>query len=144
MNHVLDFLKSQVGKEATHSPSPFMRWLNPVMLSVEPGEIVFEYVVRSEWLNPIGTLHGGVTAAIVDDAIGAAIFSYGEPFFYSTINNCIDYFGPAQEGHKIIARTSVTKKGKQLINAQCEIWNGDQSRMLAKGYSNLIKTEIPK
>lgn len=144
MNKAIEFLKAQVGKEATNSPSPLMRWLNPVMLSVEPGEIIFEYTVRKEWLNPIGILHGGITAAIVDDAIGATVYSYGEPFFYSTINNVIDYFGIAQEGHKIIAKTSVTKKGKQLINAQCEVWNNDQTRLLAKGYSNLLKTDVQK
>jgi len=144
MNKSIEFLKAQVGKEATNSPSPLMRWLNPVMLSVDEGKIAFEYTVRKEWLNPIGTLHGGITAAIVDDAIGATVFSYGEPFFYSTINNAIDYFGIALEGHKIIAKTSVTRKGKQLINAQCEVWNNSQTRLLAKGYSNLLKTEVQK
>lgn len=144
MNKAIEFLKAQVGKEATNSPSPLMRWLNPVMLSVEEGEIIFEYTIRKEWLNPAGNLHGGITAAIVDDAIGATVFSYGEPFFYSTINNAIDYFGIAQEGHKIIAKASVIKKGKQLINVQCEVWNSGQTRLLAKGYSNLLKTDVQK
>ncbi len=144
MNKAIEFLKVQVGKEVTNSPSPLMRWLNPVILSAEPGGISFEYTVRKEWLNPIGALHGGITAAIIDDAIGAAVFSFDEPFFYSTINNAIDYFGMAREGHKIIAKTLVIKKGKQLINAECEVWNSDQTRLLAKGYSNLLKTEIKK
>lgn len=144
MNKALEFLKAQIGKEATNSPSPLMRWLNPVMLSVDEGNIVFEYIVRKEWLNPIGNLHGGITAAIVDDAIGATVFTYGEPVFYSTINNAIDYFGVAQDGQKIIAKTTITKKGKQLINAQCEVWNSDQTRLIAKGYSNLLKTDVQK
>jgi acyl-coenzyme A thioesterase 13 len=144
MNKTLEFLKAQVGQEAHNSPSPLMRWLNPVILSVEEGKIEFEYEVRKEWLNPIGNLHGGIVAAIVDDAIGATVFANGEPVFYSTINNCIDYFSIAQLGQKIIAKTSITKKGKQLINAQCEIWNSEQTRILAKGYSNLFKTDVQK
>jgi acyl-coenzyme A thioesterase 13 len=144
MNKSLQFLKSQIGKETTNSPSPLMQWLKPVILAVEEGTIEFEYEVRPEWLNPIGTLHGGIIAAIVDDAIGATVFTYGEPVFYSTINNAIDYFSIAKEGQKIIALTTVTKKGRQLINAQCEIWNSERSRILAKGYSNLLKTTVQK
>ncbi len=144
MNQIIDFLKSQIGMDARNSPSPLMRWLNPVMLSAEPGALVFRYEVRPEWLNPAGNLHGGMMAAIVDDAIGAAVFSLGEAHFYATINNCIDYLGSSQEGHQVIARASIVKKGRQLINAQCEVWNGDDTRLLARGSSNLIKTEASK
>jgi acyl-coenzyme A thioesterase 13 len=142
MNKAIEFLQQQIGKEAKDSPSPLMRWLNPVMLSVEEGKISLQYSVRKEMTNPIGTLHGGATAAIIDDAIGATLFSFGEPYFYSTIHLSIDYYSPALEGELIIAETSIIKKGKQIINAQCEIWNADKTRMIARGYSSLIKTEM--
>ena len=56
----------------------------------------------------------------------------------------MDYFAPAREGDVIIADTSVIKKGKQMINAQCEIWNENKTRLIAKGYSNLLKIDIKK
>lgn len=136
------FLKAHIGKEVSASPSPFMNWLRPVMLLVEEGSLEFQYTVRNEMTNPFGTLHGGITAAMIDDAIGATLICYGEPFFHVTINLAIDYFAAAKEGDVIIAQTSVIKKGKQLVNAQCDIWNADRTRLIAKGYSNLIKTEI--
>ena len=138
----LEQLKSYTGKEFTVSPSPFMRWLRPVVLMVEEGHLEFEYQIRPEWLNPIGNLHGGVTAAIIDDAIGATMFSLNEPSFFATINNVIDYLGIAKKGEKIIAETNIIKRGKQFVNAQCEIWNSDKNRLLAKGTSNLFKTEL--
>lgn len=95
--------------------------------------------MRQEWLNPIGNLHGGVTAAIIDDILGATMFSLNEPSFYSTINNVIDYFSVAKEGKNIIAETHIIKLGKQFINAQCEIWNSDKTKLIAKGTSNLFK-----
>lgn len=144
MNKVLEFLKQQIGTSAEKSTSPLMRWLNPTLISVEEGKLSFQYIVRKEMTNPIGTLHGGTTAAIIDDAIGAAVYSYGESHFYSTINIAVDYFGPAFENDTIISEALVIKKGNQLINAQCEIWNADKTRLLAKGYSNLIKTERKK
>ncbi len=135
----LAVLKSFTGKEFTASPSPFMKWLNPVVLSAEEGRIEFQYTVRQEWLNPMGNLHGGVTAAIMDDIIGATMFSLNEENFIVTINNSIDYFSTAQENDPIIAETKIIKRGKQFVNAQCEIWNADKTRMIARGTSNLFK-----
>ncbi|WP_146939758.1 PaaI family thioesterase [Chryseobacterium hagamense] len=135
----LAVLKSFTGKEFTASPSPFMKWLNPVVLSAQEGRIEFQYTVRQEWLNPMGNLHGGVTAAIMDDIIGATMFSLNEETFIVTINNSIDYFSTARENDPIIAETKIIKRGKQFVNAECEIWNADKTRLIARGTSNLFK-----
>lgn len=132
-------LQQFIGKEFDQSPSPFMKWLNPIVLSVEEGQLEFQYTVRPEWLNPIGNLHGGVTAAIVDDIIGATMFSLNENSFITTINNVIDYFSTAKENDNIVAETKIIKRGKQFVNAQCEIWNADKTRLIARGTSNLFK-----
>lgn len=132
-------LQQFIGKEFDQSPSPFMKWLNPIVVSAEEGHLEFQYTVRPEWLNPIGNLHGGVTAAIVDDIIGATMFSLNENSFITTINNVIDYFSTAKENDIIVAETTIIKRGKQFVNAQCEIWNTDKTRLIARGTSNLFK-----
>lgn len=141
-NEAFHFLKQHIGKEVTQSPSPFMNWLKPKMVSVEEGKLSFEYTIRKEMTNPFGTMHGGVIGAIIDDAIGATLISYAEPHFYVSINNVIDYFASAKENDVIISETAINKKGKTIVNAQCEIWNKDKTKLLAKGYTNLLKTDI--
>lgn len=133
-------LQTFIGKEFTDSPSPFMRWLNPIVVSAEEGHLEFLYTVRAEWLNPMGNLHGGVTAAIMDDIIGATMFSLNEKNFIVTVNNTIDYFSTAKENDEVLAEATIIKRGKQFVNAQCEIWNADKSRLIARGTSNLFKT----
>ena len=140
----LEVLQEHVDKEFTASPSPYMKWLKPIVLKAEQGQLSFQYIVRKEMTNPMGTLHGGVTSSIVDDIIGATMFSFNEDCFYTTVNLVVDYFAPACEGDVIIADTSVIKKGKQMVNAQCEIWNENKTRLIARGYSNLLKTNIKK
>ena len=137
----LELLKSFIGQEFRVSPSPLMRWLNPTIISAKKGNLVFQYQVRPEWLNPIGNLHGGITAAIIDDILGATMFSLDEPAFFTTINNIIDYFSVAKPDQIIIAETFVIKHGKQFINAECNIWNNERTRLIAKGKSNFFKTE---
>lgn len=141
MNKALTVLRSWIGKDSSASISPLMRWLNPTLLRVEEGELEFSYVIREEMTNPIGILHGGTTAAIIDDAVGAAVWSLGKPHMYTTVNLGVDYFASAKAGETIIAKTSITKNGNQIINTSCEIWNADKSRMIAKGHSNLIKID---
>lgn len=135
----LEQLRQFIGKEFDQSPSPFMKWLNPIVIAVEEGQLEFQYTVRPEWLNPVGNLHGGVTAAIIDDIIGATMFSLNENSFITTINNVIDYFSTAKENDNIVAETKIIKRGKQFVNAQCEIWNADKTRLIARGTSNLFK-----
>jgi acyl-coenzyme A thioesterase 13 len=137
-------LQANIGQEFSNSPSPFTVWLKPVILAAETGKLSFQYTVRKDMTNPIGTLHGGVIAAIMDDLIGATLFSFNEAHFYTTVNNVIDYFAAARENDILIAETLVLKKGRQIVNVQCELWNADKSRLLARGYSNLMKTTITK
>lgn len=139
-----EMLKSHIGKEITDSPSPFMAWLRPVVIKVEEGSLTFQHTIRKEMTNPFGTLHGGITAAVIDDAIGATLIAYGEPYFYVSVNLVIDYLSSARKGDIILAETAIIKKGSQVVNAQCEVWNADHTRLIAKGYTNLLKTEIKK
>lgn len=142
MNKTLEFMQAQVGKDASNSPSPVMRWLNPTLLAVEEGMVDMVYTIRQDMSNPWGNLHGGITAAIVDDAIGAAMYTFGETTTnYVTINNSIDYFGAMKIGEQIRVQTKVVKKGRLLSNVQCSIWDIALTRLVAQGYSSLIKTE---
>ncbi len=140
----IELLQSYKGKVFDISPSPFTKWLAPTVIDASEGRIVFEFTVRPEWLNPMHNIHGGVTAAIIDDVIGTMMFSLGEDSFYTTINNTIDYFSVAKAGDKITAETKIIKKGKQFVHAECEIWNPDHTRMIARGTSNLFKTSLQK
>lgn len=140
----LQVLQDHLDREFTASPSPFMLWMKPIVVVAEPGTVTFKYIVREEMSNPIKSLHGGVTAAIADDCIGATLFSLDEEHFYTTINLNVDYFAPAHVGDTILAKTLIIKKGRQFVNVQCEIWNEAQTRLIARAYSNLFKTNVVK
>lgn len=132
------FLQSFVGKELEGSPSNYMNWLRPTVISAEHAELIFSYVVRKEMTNPYGILHGGVTAGIIDDIIGATVYAMGLTSKYTTVNNSIDYFAPAKEGDTIVAQTAIVKQGRTIINLQCEIYLPEKKRLIAKGYSNML------
>jgi len=137
-NDRLKVFQSLIGKEVTQSPSNFMNWLKPTVIAAEIGSLHCSYVVRKEMTNPFGVLHGGVTAGIIDDLIGATVFTLGLDHRYTTVNNSIDYFAPAKEGDLIAARTRIVKRGRTIINVQCEVILIAKSRIIAKGTSNML------
>ncbi|WP_245235000.1 PaaI family thioesterase [Pedobacter borealis] len=134
----LTFLRQSIGKVITDSPSNFMNWLAPVLVKAEYGMLVCQYTIRKEMTNPYQILHGGVTAGIIDDLIGATVFTMGLNERYTTVNNYIDYFASASEGDEVIAETSIVKKGRTILNLQCEIFLPSKKRLIAKGYSNML------
>lgn len=139
MNSNIDLLKRQIGKDSKFSPSPLMKWLNPILISVGESKLSFQYLIRKEMTNPIGKLHGGIIAAIIDDTIGATMMAFNEQFICITVNNVIDYYSAAEEGEIIIAETSIIEDESRLTKAQCEVWRNDRSKMIAKGVSKLLK-----
>ncbi|RZK14303.1 MAG: PaaI family thioesterase [Flavobacterium sp.] len=137
-NERLKVFQSFIGQEVSTSPSNFMNWLKPTVINAEKGSLHCSYVVRLEMTNPYGILHGGITAGIIDDLIGATVFTLGLNNAYTTINNNIDYFAPAKEGDVITAKTSIIKQGRTIINLQCEVYLRSKNRLIAKGYSNML------
>jgi uncharacterized protein (TIGR00369 family) len=137
-----DFLIAQLNQVITRSLSPLTLWLAPIVREVNDDGLVFEFHIREDMTNPVGTLHGGVTAAIMDDMIGATIICLGRDTFYTTVNNVIDYFATAKAGDTVTGKTTIIKAGRQVINVQFELWDISRNRLLARGYSNTLKTEI--
>lgn len=133
--------KLLLGKEITNSPSPFMNWLKPTLIAAEKGSINCSYIIRKEMTNPHGILHGGVTAGIIDDLIGATVYVLGLVGQFTTINNHIDYFATAVEGDVVTAKTEVVKQGKNIINLQCEVFLERKQRLIAKGCSNMMRVD---
>ncbi|GGE49303.1 uncharacterized protein (TIGR00369 family) [Pedobacter psychrotolerans] len=134
----LGFLRQSIGKVMTNSPSNYMNWLAPILIKAESGVLVCQYTIRKEMTNPYHILHGGVTAGIIDDLIGATVYTMGLNDRYTTVNNYIDYFAPAVEGDEIRAETSIIKKGKTILNLQCEVFLPSKKRLIARGYSNML------
>ncbi|RZK14379.1 MAG: PaaI family thioesterase [Flavobacterium sp.] len=134
----LNILRQSIGKIIDSSPSNYMNWLAPVLIKAESGILICSYKIRKEMTNPYQILHGGVTAGIIDDLIGATIYTMGLESRFTTVSNYIDYFAPASEGDEIVAETAIVKKGRTIINLQCEVFLPSKKRLIAKGYSNML------
>lgn len=134
-------MQANLGKSMSEAPSPVGRWLNGTLREAREGELVADFEVRAEMTNPVGLLHGGMIAAIMDDFIGATVFALGREGFYTTIDLSIDYFASSREGDVVTARTKIVKPGQRVIHAECDLLNAE-GRLLARGRTNLLRVEM--
>jgi len=69
----LGFLKAMI--DGTLPQAPICETLGFHLTEVEPGRAVFESLPELRHYNPIGTVHAGLAATLLDSALGCAIFS---------------------------------------------------------------------
>jgi uncharacterized protein (TIGR00369 family) len=69
----LAFLKGMI--DGTQPSAPMSQLLGFHLIEVEEGRAVFEGLPEYRHYNPIGTVHGGFAATLLDSALGCAVFS---------------------------------------------------------------------
>jgi len=93
----LDILTA--ASEGTVATPPAAALLGWEALSLEPGRVRVRYVARPEFANPQGAIQGGFLAAMLDDAMGPALFTtLGAEDFAPTIEMKVSFLRPARPG----------------------------------------------
>ena len=142
MNKRVALFKTQIGQEKWLFDYPLMDWMNARVLDVEEGKVKMQFTVEKYMLNPIGILHGGIAAAMLDELMGAAGFTIGRPTGYATINMNIDYLNSAKAGELIIGEGVIIRAGKNVLHAEAKLFS-QENKLLSKASSNLIATSVP-
>ncbi len=79
-------------------------------LHIEPGHVRVEYTARDEFCNPMGHVQGGFLAAMLDDAMGPALFTLlDEGQAAPTLEMKVSFLRPARPG-VIIAEGGVLQR----------------------------------
>jgi len=74
---------------------PIEHTLDFVPVDWEVGRIVFQGTPRFEFYNPIGTVHGGYLATLLDSAMGCAVHStLAQGIGYTTLELKVNYVRP--------------------------------------------------
>lgn len=101
--------------------------------------VALECAIEPHKLNLLGTLHGGVTATLIDAAAGVAIISAlgGRPA--TTVDLKVNYLRPVTDG-KVHARSRIQKMGKTLAFASVEVKDA-HGRLVATGSTTYMVLE---
>jgi uncharacterized protein (TIGR00369 family) len=94
--------------------------------------VTVELPLREEFANSDGYLHGGVTAALIDGALGIAIQKrFANDPRGTTTEMKVNYLRPARLG-RLTARARFIKVGRTLVVGEVNVFDQDQ-RHIAVG-----------
>ena len=101
--------------------------------------LTMECTPRPEMTNGHGTIHGGVTAALIDAAIGVAVIALSGGRPDGTVEMKVNYLRPGREG-KFSCRARLLKAGKTLVFGEAVV-RDEHRRVVATGYATYIYLE---
>ena len=113
-------------------PEPTMAVTIPMkIMHIEKGSIAFEAVASDRHLNPMGGVHGGFAATVLDSATGAAVHTmlrHGE--IYGTVDLNVKMLRPVPLGKRLWARGKVVHISKRLGISEATLTD-DQGKIYA-------------
>jgi uncharacterized protein (TIGR00369 family) len=118
--------------------------LDFTLLSVSPGVAVFQGTPLAQHLNPLGTIHGGWIATVLDSALGCAVHTMmpaGRS--YTTAELSVNYVrGITPKVQRVRAEGKVIHCGRQLATAEARLV-GPDGTLYAHATTTCLVFEIP-
>ena len=108
-------------------------------VEVDTGKAVFAGVPDEHAYNPIGTVHGGYTAALLDSACGCAVHSrLTAAQAYTTLELKVAYHRPiTKETGRVRAEGLVLSFGRRVAFAEAKLTDA-QGKLYASATSTLL------
>ncbi len=138
----LDFLRAM---QAGWLPGPpIAATLDFALDEVDEGRAVFSITPGEEHYNPIGSVHGGVYATLLDSAAGCAVQSTLPPGMgYTSLDLTVKFLKriTADTG-RVRAIGTVVSRGRQTALAEARLLDTEE-RLLAHATSSCMLFPVP-
>lgn len=131
--------------KAAGRQAPIGQTLGFELIEIERGRAVFQGDPGRNVYNPIGSVHGGYAATLLDSACGIAVHSklaVGQS--YTTLELKISYHrGLTDQSGRVRAEGTVVSIGRRVAFAEAKLFDGE-GRLCASATSTLLVFERPK
>ena len=120
-------------------PPPIAQTLGFTLRSVEAGHVVFELEPGEHLYNPIGSVHGGAYATLLDSACGCAVHTMlPEGVGYTSLDLSVKFLGTIRaDTGPVSCAGRVTHLGTRTALAEATLTTED-GRLLATATSSCL------
>src|SRR4051794_27217485 len=134
----LDFLQGIVDGDVPQAPIAELLRFAPV--EVEHGRVVFAGEPGPEHYNPIGSVHGGYAATLLDSAMGCAVHStLPAGSMYSTLELSVTLARPiTADTGRVLAEGRVLHAGRRSATAEGRLTAEESGKLLAHGTTTCL------
>ena len=121
-------------------PAPIQQLLGFDLVEAAEGRTVFACVPDERHYNPIGVVHGGVAATLLDSAMGAAVHTtLPQGSAYSTLETKFNLVRPVTaETGEIRTEGVVVHRGSRVATAEGRITRASDGKVVAHGTSTCL------
>jgi uncharacterized protein (TIGR00369 family) len=139
----LDFVRAMFAGKVP--APPIMQTVEPFGQSADPGVVAFHSIPGFRHYNPIGSVHGGYAATLLDSAMGLAIHSMlPAGAGYTTLEFKISFIkGLTKDSGVVRTEGKVLNAGRRAATAEGRITDA-KGRLLAHATTTCLVFEFPK
>jgi uncharacterized protein (TIGR00369 family) len=119
---------------------PIAELLGMTITLVERGRVIFA-LEPAEWMyNPIGSVHGGIAATILDSSLGCAVHTTLDAgVAYTTSDLQVRYVRAiGAETGRVLAESSVVHSGRRLATAEGRLYVEASGQLLAHASTSCL------
>jgi len=123
---------------------PIMQGILPFDSSAEPGVVVMYSTPGMRHYNPIGSVHGGYAATLLDSVMGLAVHTMLPPGNgYTTLEFKVSFIrGMTKDTGAVRSEGRTLNVGRRAATAEARITDA-QGRLLAHATTTCLVFEIP-
>jgi uncharacterized protein (TIGR00369 family) len=124
---------------------PIMQTIEPFDSTAEPGVVAMHSLPGFRHYNPIGSVHGGYAATLLDSVMGLAIHTMlPAGTGYTTLEFKISFIkGMTKDTGPVRSEGRTLNVGRRTATAEARITDG-KGRLLAHATTTCLLFEIPK
>jgi uncharacterized protein (TIGR00369 family) len=129
--------------KANESVTGLPQYLGVHFTEFAPGRLVATMDVRQELITPMGSLHGGVMAGLVDHVLGCVLYPLMKPGAWAATTEFKLNYLAAVKGGTLTAESTVLSLTRRTAVVKVEVSNEGKLACLAQG-TLLIVDPQPK
>lgn len=106
---------------------------------VEHGRVVVSLQTRPDFANPMGTVHGGIAATMLDSVMGCAVHTtLPAGVGYTTLELKVNYIRTARtDGRTLSAEGTVVHAGRRTATAEGKVLD-ENGKLVAHGTTTCL------
>jgi uncharacterized protein (TIGR00369 family) len=134
----IDFLRAIAAGELARAPIQDLLGFD--LIEVDEGRVVFAAQPGEQHYNPIGVVHGGLAATLLDSAMGAAVHStlpQGSAYVTLEVKFNLVRAITAETG-RVLAEGNVIHRGKTVATVEGSLRSEEGGALLAHGTSTCL------
>jgi uncharacterized protein (TIGR00369 family) len=124
----------------TVPPPPIAVTLGFEIVDASDGRAVFAVRPDEYHYNPIGTVHGGLAATLLDSAMGCAVETTLEPgMHFTTLELKVNYVRPMTlDTGRVLCEATVVHRGGTIATAEGRVVAEETGKLLAHGTTTCL------